>query len=86
MIDASEDLPELMELVLALVDGAMAETPEGEGVVVESMTFDMPVELHVRTESGTLNVVAATPTQKIETSVLPVWHRMRIHVTGQHAG
>jgi hypothetical protein len=88
MIAHDDDLPNLMELVLGLVDGAMPDGEEDEMTqrfILERITCDMPVELHVRT-GETLHVVASPPTQKFETSVLPVWHRMRITVAEYDAG
>jgi hypothetical protein len=80
-------MPGLADLVFGLVGDAIAAEPAGSElvgtVVVESITLELPVELYVR-ESG--NVVATAPRQKIETTILPVWHRLKLRVIEDHAG
>lgn len=48
---------------------------------VRSLSLDLPVELSVgRGPDGRLTVLASPPTQRIATSFLPVFHRMRVHI------
>ena len=49
------------------------------GYLVDEATFDLPVELQlVDHGDGRIGLHASSPTQKTETTVLPVWHRMRL--------
>jgi len=48
---------------------------------VTSLALDLPVELSVRPGTdGRLTVLASPPTQRIATTVLPVFHRMRLRI------
>lgn len=67
--------------------GGIAETLEqlvpeenqAAGLVAERLVVDMPLELYVRQQpGGSLRIETSAPTQRIRTSVLPVFHRMRV--------
>ena len=66
----------------------LAETVEGlvpaaAGVplVAERITVDMPVEFYVRAGAdGRPRIETTAPTQRIVTSVLPVFHRVRVRL------
>lgn len=48
---------------------------------VRSLALDLPIELSVeRDAAGRLAVLASPPTQRVATSVLPVFHRMRLRI------
>ena len=47
----------------------------------EEVLLDLPVELELRVaEDGSVRIGGAPPTQRIRTSVMPVFHRMRLRV------
>lgn len=88
-------LPSLTKLVLAFsgldeADGTEpgddAQEPWG-GVELESLRLDLPVELHVEVGSdGRPRVGVAPPTQTTETSIMPVFHRMKIAIERDDRG
>ena len=82
-----DEVPGLAELVFGLVGDAVNQQPESNElvgtVIVESMTMELPVELYVRANGS---VVTTPPRQKIETTILPVWHRLKLRVVEDHAG
>jgi hypothetical protein len=83
---AEDDVPGLADLVFGMVGAAMDAQPEDSElvgtVIVESMTMELPVELYVRANGS---VVSTPPRQKIETTILPVWHRLKLRVVEDHA-
>ena len=79
-----DDLPPFGVLVEALADiepgedepDAAAETMEIEGI-----TLSLAIELAVReSEGGAPRLRGSTPTQWTETTVLPVFHRLTMHI------
>lgn len=82
-IFGSDRLPSLADFLGELV-GAVSVEPEAGGEVmfaVGEIKADMPFELDVLQEQGVWQLDAAPPTQKIETTVMPVFHRLRIRVS-----
>jgi hypothetical protein len=69
-------LPGLAETVGLLAEPAL----EGEGMVVERLALDLPFEMQVLREGGGIALTASPPTQKTETSIMPVWHRLALTV------
>ncbi len=57
-------------------------TPEqGCVMAIEQLTVDMPIELKVTVNpDGTCTVKGSPPTQGVQTTVMPVWHQMRLRV------
>lgn len=57
-------------------------TPElGCVITIEQLTVDMPIELKVTVNpDGTCTVKGSPPTQLVQTTVMPVWHQMRLRV------
>jgi hypothetical protein len=52
----------------------------------ERVEVDLPLEVRVgRDASGALTVSATAPTQKFRTSVLPVFHRVRVSIEAEDA-
>jgi hypothetical protein len=71
------------ELVGKLTDYPkfMADPQTGQAMTIEQLTVDMPIELKVAVNpDGTVNVKGSPPTQLIQTTVMPVFHRMRVKV------
>ena len=83
-IDPEDRLPSLAEFLGELA-GAVSpdddvDVAEQEAVFVSEIKLDLPFELDLLEESGAWQLDAAPPTQKIETTVMPVWHRVRLTV------
>lgn len=57
-------------------------TPElGCVMTIEQLTVDMPIELKVTVNpDGTCTIKGSPPTQLVQTTVMPVWHQMRLRV------
>lgn len=57
-------------------------TPElGCVMTIEQLTVDMPIELKVTVNpDGTIQVKGSPPTQLVNTTVMPVWHQMRLRI------
>lgn len=50
-------------------------------MTIEQLTVDMPIELKVMVNpDGTCIVTGSPPTQGIQTTIMPVWHQMRLRV------
>ncbi len=65
-------------MLCEVVSAAAAALAEGGGVLlVEQLTVDTPMELALDGEAGALRFDATGPSQTIETSILPVFHRIR---------
>lgn len=70
-------LPSLAEFV-ELITAPARET--SDHLSVEEMTVEMPVELQLVSEGDGFNIRASAPTQHVATTVLPVWHNMRLTI------
>jgi len=82
-IHPEDRLPSLAEFVGELAGAASVDADvalEQEAVFVSEIKIDLPFELNLLEESGAWQLDAAPPTQKIETTVMPVWHRLRVTV------
>lgn len=78
MLDAAWSLPSVSELIDAFLPDAGSAADEA--VLVEAMSFDLPVELEAMLDdAGTMtDVRLSPPTQMIATTVMPVFHRLRL--------
>lgn len=78
----SDRLPTLCALVAELA-GACVVIPETEGnvLLVSEVALELPIELDLTEEGEGWRLDAAPPTQQVETTVLPVWHRLRLKVS-----
>ena len=69
--------------------GGLAETidalvPDTERLPVraESIAIDMPLEFYVRVDDDdAISIESTAPTQRIVTSILPVFHRVRLQLS-----
>jgi len=81
-----ESLPTLSELVAGLAD--IGEEAEDAGMRAESVEVDLPVEFYVRPASdgeddgddSDGSIECSPPTQYTETSIMPVFHRLKIRI------
>ena len=81
-INPADRLPALAEF-LADLAGAASVDPDfagAETLSISEIKIDLPIELNLLEESGAWQLDASPPTQKIETSIMPVWHRVRLRV------
>lgn len=61
--------------------GQIGDPDSGQVLTVEQLNFDLPVELQLEIDDqGHLNLKAAPPTQQIETSVMPIFHQIKLSV------
>jgi hypothetical protein len=89
---AEEDLfPGLAELMEGLLTPQMLSTPDVsnpeqvQALYVDTLTLELPVEIQpLREEAEKFRLGISPPTQWIETSVLPVWHKIRIKMEVDH--
>lgn len=71
-------LPLLRDFVVAMVDVDRVANASME-FHVEELTFDLPVELDPWYEGDLVNSLGASPpTQIVSTTVMPVFHRLRV--------
>ncbi|MCA9707538.1 MAG: hypothetical protein KDK70_16920 [Myxococcales bacterium] len=73
-------LPWLREAVAELSMAALEHAAE-RAMTVESLTLELPLELALDVdERGGLRVRGAPPTQRTETTFMPVQHRLRVRI------
>ena len=71
-------LPLLRDLVVAMVDVDRVADDSME-FHVEELTFDLPVELDPWHDGDVVSSLGASPpTQIVSTTVMPVFHRLRV--------
>lgn len=71
-----DELGPLADIVVACAAGE-----ERHGVRVDRLAVEMPLELQTRTTAtGEVGLAVAPPRQALETSVMPVLHRIRLSV------
>ncbi len=75
-----EALVPLSSLIEGLTAGGQMKNEEfGLSMSVEQVKLDLPIELEIVTnEDGPVIIGGAPPTQHIETSILPVFHRIKL--------
>jgi hypothetical protein len=76
----------LEELVTALVvaDGQIIDEEVGLAVTLDKIATDFPIELRIEQGLTGLLLTTAPPTQHVETTILPVWHQLRITIERNH--
>ena len=72
---------------LADYDKQWVDPATGQALTVEQIQLAMPLELRVTVdEKGSVSLHGAPPTQRTETTVLPVFHQMKLTlVCEEHA-
>lgn len=85
MSDGSLKLP-LGDLVSWFCETARVEDEQLAGedrMSVRALRLDLPVELTVAHDGGRLAVLASPPSQRVATTVLPVFHRMTVRIESE---
>ena len=76
---------ELVEALMEVLEAA-GESPES-GLVLDTVAVTLPIELELDVEGGRVRGLRASPpTQRTETTVLPVLHRLTLSGVVVHAG
>ncbi|MEL6959098.1 MAG: hypothetical protein AAGL89_09135 [Pseudomonadota bacterium] len=73
-------LPSLAEFVELITEPARETS---DHLSVEEMTVELPVEVQLISDGagdGGMSIHASAPTQQVATSVLPIWHSMRLTI------
>ncbi len=66
---------------LAAVGGQQRDEQLGVSMSIESMKLDLPVELDILTDdNGQVIIGGAPPTQYTETTIMPVFHQLKMTV------
>jgi len=80
---SSDRLPSLSAFLSELAGAAVVEPmcAGEEAIVVSEIKVTMPIEMVFVQEQGLMQIDASPPTQKIETTMMPVWHQVRIRVS-----
>lgn len=81
--DWSHELPPFAELVagLAELDGPDDDGARLPSADLEEIRLTLAIELEVREDGDRTRVTGSTPTQWIETTVLPAFHRLSMRIT-----
>lgn len=79
----ADGLPNVFEMLAALAVRSGGEgMNEDEGTMVERIVVAFPMELDVETDDGAvMRLGSAPPTQYTETTVMPVFHQLRLTFT-----
>jgi hypothetical protein len=83
-----ELLPDELHLPFSLlvgdltdIEGQVSDLPEVMAMCIEQISLQLPVELLVEmAPDGRLQVLGSPPTQRTETTILPVFHRLVMRV------
>ncbi len=76
----------MMECISEL-EGVIAEEQWGMSMSVEEITIDLPAEFDImQDDMGRLVLGAAPPTQRIETTFMPVFHRLTLTIANATYG
>jgi hypothetical protein len=67
---------------IADLDAELVHDDFGVAMRLEQAKVDLPIELDVyTTPDGRVEIASSPPTQQIETTYMPVFHRIRLTVT-----
>ena len=71
---------------IADLDAGLFDPSLGVGMYMERAAVDTPIEVDVLVdEDGGVTLVGAPPTQHVETTYMPVFHKIRLVVTAEEA-
>ena len=81
--DEDDPLPPFNQLVSHLADynQQWVDPDTGQTLTVEQLQVEMPIELRVTVaDDGSVSLQGAPPTQRTETTILPVFHQMKLRI------
>ena len=62
-------------------DEILADPQTGSTMHVEAVKLEMPLELRIQADqTGKLSLNGSAPTQTTETTIMPVFHRLKLRV------
>lgn len=79
-------LPRFSDFVIGLMESANQQEYQTETGIerqtmrVEELRVDMPFELDLHVDGDKVQLLASPPTQRTETTVMPVFHQVRLTV------
>lgn len=83
-----DPFPRLSDFLLGLVEPANGDAQtstlmgEQQSMYVEQLSVDLPFELSLNeTETGELELLASPPSQTTSTTVMPVFHRVKVTIS-----
>ena len=74
-------LPSVADFISELTSGGTRIQDEVQGLSVTEMTLDLPIELSVEQSGDRLELRSGPPTQRTATSILPVFHRLKVRIS-----
>ena len=81
MRDALLPLPSVGELVTSFVAAPEVGSEDTVIMRVESLEFDLPVEIEASMDGAAIVAIGISPpTQIVRTTVMPVFHRLRLTI------
>jgi hypothetical protein len=75
-----------MDTITGVIEQLTPEfPPPATGMVIDTLTIELPLELYVRGKTAGNGIVleASGPRQRVATTIVPVFHRLRVHVGAQ---
>ncbi len=77
-----EKLPPLSELIGGFAEYFEPIVSDNQLMFVESLDVSLPVELDLEQNQHNkkMQVLGSTPTQFTETTIMPVFHQLRLHI------
>jgi hypothetical protein len=87
-LENPEAQPDFADLIAALADyGMTLDDPDtGLNLTIEQININMPIEFNVTThDTGQVTLWGTPPTQRTETTFLPVFHQMQLRIVRDDA-
>ncbi|MBL6445548.1 hypothetical protein JMN32_04465 [Fulvivirga sp. 29W222] len=81
--EVDEAMLEMSEFVYEMsdIDGYLTSEEAEFALKMEGAELDIPVQLDIRVaEDGTVKIGGSPPLYYVETTVMPVFHQMKIHI------
>ncbi len=63
----------------------VADPISGQALTVETMNLNLPIEIRVEVDdAGAVTLKGSPPTQRTETTILPVFHQIQLRIAQDH--
>lgn len=57
-----------------------------QGIYIEQMSIELPIEIEIAVEdTGSVRLAGSPPTQYTETSIMPIFHQLKLYIVAQKA-